>query len=504
MAGLIESTPSDLFDPTPMGSGSFTPDKPPRKDVDLSDVVPKETPNLLDLPTKAQYEGYGTEMKKAAGGFGQETDTLNAYTNKRLAADRARMDRASRSTEAAADSLPPEWNADKERADRIQGPFERFGSAATIFAMIASGFSRQPMTAALTAGAAAMDSIHKSDLEGYDKAYQAWKDNTTLAVKRFDMEHRLFEDSQQMFNTDITQWAAVNKMNAAKFDNKKMLALLNHGMYPEAFQYMSSMVNLNNSFRESLEQGQMFNSRQQEHRAYMENVANEHGPKGAGDWDINQAKTASFLHTEMLKTTPGSVERIVATGALKEFERTGKLPDEHKLAELRREATRLYGSGASGNTKLTENRDIEAAVQRKSEQWRKEGYSEDDIDNMKAAERNRLQALSKPTSPNRIDDLRSLDARFKYSIETIDKVEGLLKKHNALTGLGGKITRPGEVVSNWFGSSATDRAQFESYINELRFWSAQLLNESKTRQLSAQEREIVKIVPGLEAGSSTK
>ena len=48
--------------------------------------------------------------------------------------------------------------------------------------------------------------------------------------------------------------------------------------------------------------------------------------------------------------------------------------------------------------------------------------------------------------------------RIDTANQAIDKVEALLKKHNAMTGLGGKITRPGEVVSNWFGNNETDRA----------------------------------------------
>jgi hypothetical protein len=100
------------------------------------------------------------------------------------------------------------------------------------------------------------------------------------------------------------------------------------------------------------------------------------------------------------------------------------------------------------------------------------------------------------------DQIMSRINRVDYSLETIDKIEAMLKKHNAITGLGGTITRPAEAISNVFGSNETDRKQFERWINELQEWAPQILNDRSGRPLSAEAAKTQSIIAGLRPGDT--
>jgi hypothetical protein len=105
---------------------------------------------------------------------------------------------------------------------------------------------------------------------------------------------------------------------------------------------------------------------------------------------------------------------------------------------------------------------------------------------------------------NKADDLKKMVDRIKYADQTMDNAISLMKKHKAITGLGGELTRPFEVMSNWFGSNETDRKEFERLINDLQMWASQIMLESNTRPLSSQEHRILKIIPGMSPGDTTQ
>src|SRR5262249_7620158 len=60
---------------------------------------------------------------------------------------------------------------------------------------------------------------------------------------------------------------------------------------------------------------------------------------------------------------------------------------------------------AAGNTALTSERQIAAAVQKKIEQWREEGVPEDEINTRAAQERSRLRTASAGITGNRKEQL---------------------------------------------------------------------------------------------------
>lgn len=121
------------------------------------------------------------------------------------------------------------WDADKERAGRVQSPLEAFGSAAGIFAMLASAFTKTPMDTALNAGAAAINSVRANDMDGYDKAHKAWKENTDLAIKRHQAERQAFQDAMQLYQSDPIAGGAELKAVAARFGAAAESAMIDAG-----------------------------------------------------------------------------------------------------------------------------------------------------------------------------------------------------------------------------------------------------------------------------------
>ena len=89
------------------------------------------------------------------------------------------------------DDIKP-WNAEKELNNRKTDLWEQFGSPGFIIAMLASSFTAMPMNSALNAGAAAMNAINSGDMDKYHKAFDAWKENSSLTLKRLDLEEKQF------------------------------------------------------------------------------------------------------------------------------------------------------------------------------------------------------------------------------------------------------------------------------------------------------------------------
>jgi len=196
--------------------------------------------------------------------------------NRKLEADRAQMEKAFRAESASPDSLPPQWEADKERRERIRTPIEDFGSIGSIFGILASQFTKTPLTSAMFAASSAMNAIREHDEEGYKSAYQAWKDNTALALKRFDMERALFEDANKLVSTDLQQWKVKQLAIAAQFDNKKAIAMLDAGMSGELLELQEKSIGAAQKLQKVMEDQQVFDDRRQVLSAGMKQFDKDH------------------------------------------------------------------------------------------------------------------------------------------------------------------------------------------------------------------------------------
>src|ERR1700688_1435856 len=108
---------------------------------------------------------------------------------------------------ATMDDIKP-WNAEKELNDRKTNLWEQFGSPGFVIAMIASSFSGMPMNSALNAGAAAMNAINEGDMDKYHKAFDAWKENSNLTLKRLDLEEKQFGQIENLRIKTMESWRA--------------------------------------------------------------------------------------------------------------------------------------------------------------------------------------------------------------------------------------------------------------------------------------------------------
>lgn len=483
-----------------------------------TDFLPQQSAALGAPPSEAPLReggflsdaGYDPAKTQAVGAelAGQKREELGRQTyaeqefNRQQSQDRQRMDEAYRLERASVNdpSLKP-WNADKERAERISGPMEQFGSIGSVFAMAASLFTKTPMTSALNAGAAAMTAIKASDEKGYESAYQAWKDNSNLALKRFDMERNLFEDANKLADRDLKTWSAKRLAIAAQFEDRKAITLLENGMFQELLDLDTKKVTMASKLRE---QQQGFEEFDINRRLFSD------GTKAYEESNPNATPEQKVQHRLQLLHDIKSGARSWQQEALRNFMMVNpSATPEQTQAFLQS----LRGGGQGGGTgaqNLTTDRQRAGDIAKYREELKAEKnedgsrkYTDQQVADMAADREKKLKMEATAPSANRRDQLASQITRFQVADQTIDKVEALLKKHSALTGLGGRITRPGEVVSNWFGSSETDRAQFRSYINELREMGPRLINESHSRPLSAEETKIASIIPGLDAGDTT-
>lgn len=217
------------------GAGQIVPSPAPGTDTDSPSGIPglTSTSGLVGPSGSLTYDA----LRRTA-----ESDAASAKLDARLDRDRAERDRAYKAESSGPDSLPPKWDAAAERAKTSTGPMEAFGSVGMIFALAASAFTKAPMTSALKAGGAVLEAIHSGDEERYKSAYEAWKDNTELALKRFQMERELFDDANKLSTSDVADWRTKQQEIAARFDNHKVLVMLENGMDKDVIDIQNAQV----------------------------------------------------------------------------------------------------------------------------------------------------------------------------------------------------------------------------------------------------------------------
>ncbi len=129
-------------------------------------------------------------------------------------------------------NLPKQPDQRDFQTDTLQS----FGSMGMIFAQIASAFTHQPMINALNAGAASMNAIKANDAEAYKTAYEAWKDNTQLALDRHKMAHEEFEDIVAMHKDNLSALDAALQVHGAKYSDQIAMESVKNGNIDHLFQ----------------------------------------------------------------------------------------------------------------------------------------------------------------------------------------------------------------------------------------------------------------------------
>ena len=160
------------------------------------------------------------------------------------------------------------WNAQQELDKRQHSLWEQFGSPAFLIAMMASAFSAQPMNSALTAGGAAINAMNQGDMDSYEKAFKAWKENTELVHKRMEIEEKEWDRIEHLKKDNLDLWEAQARAVAARFGDERAIAMIEAGMSPELWQARAAMstakknmLNVQNSLDERKLYGEFIRAR---------------------------------------------------------------------------------------------------------------------------------------------------------------------------------------------------------------------------------------------------
>lgn len=175
----------------------------------------------------------------------------------------------------SADDLKP-WNAEQEMAKRRTNLWEQFGSPGFVVAMLASAFTAKPMNSALQAGGAAMNAINQGDMNAYNKAFEAWKDNTDLAIKRMNMEHEQFQDIAALSKTDMEQFHERLQTMLTKYGDQRKLMMLNAGLDDEV---VKSFAALGQAIPQLQNAQQAIEMNEIRRRLVMKEIGNNKDPK---------------------------------------------------------------------------------------------------------------------------------------------------------------------------------------------------------------------------------
>ncbi len=336
--------------------------------------------------------------------------------------DRERMDRAwGNETARADDPALQVWDADKEKANRTRGPMEQFGSVGFIFAMAASAFTRTPMTSALNAGAAAMTAIQQGDEKAYDHAYKAWKDNSDLAIRRFDMEHRLYEDADKLLTTDMNLWKQKTLEIAAQFDDQKKIAMLERGMDPEVLKSREALIRSADELRKYKEGMEEFDAKRRMISEGIKALRQAHPDWKDDNKGPEQTAAEAQVYAKAVRASKG-MESRESTG-IQEFTSRwwaehpdGKAEDFSKdFGEFMR-GQRLPGA-ASG--RVTASMDQVQRIQERTEKYVSEGMAKEQAHSKAAHEVQEEDSKARATGKDKID---------QALVNALDKYPGMTKE----------------------------------------------------------------------------
>jgi len=502
---IIEPDDQDQTVTTPSGKKAVLP-PPPGKSSPMYNAEPDKdsdspyTSDFLKRFDPDATKGLTTELAGIERERGAAEQKQFSSIDARLDRDRAQMERAFHAEAQSANSIPPEWNADRERQNRIADPIQNFGSLASIFGILASQFTRKPLTSALNASAAAMTAIRAHDEEGYKSAYQAWKDNTELALKRFGMEREMFEDANKLISTDLAQWKVKQLAIASQFDNKKTIAMLDAGMDDKVLEMQAAQIRAAEGIQKAREDFETYDIRRSIFSSEVK----------AWDADHPDAKPNQRAAAR-LQILQGIAEggRNLQVDLLRQYRL------EHPEATAEQEATFLMqhpvGLGTRGAIGGAPTKQRE--IQRRMDSWvaaqKAAGHepTEDEYDEHYDQVSREIANASQPSmSPNKRVDIERNITQYEEADKTLDKAIHVLETYVGAAGLAGRVTRLGERLQDVFSKSKTgptDRVQFMRDIEYLQTAAQKLLFDRTGRPLAADADRISGIIAGLSLGDTT-
>lgn len=466
-----------------------------------------------------------------------EDVSITRKAETRLDKDQARMDAAfAAEGHSAAEQLKP-WNADQQSQKYYTNPIEGFGSLGGIFAVVASAFTRAPMQNAIEGMAGAINAIRQGDDQMYERAHQAWKDNTKLALDRFRVQHDLYQDAMSLYDHDAHAADLKLRNAATRFGDAQTLMLLDHGMNKEVFDLQASRLKAaeqaqefadlttKRTFQKAAIQASLASvpkpgpDATPEQRAQyamhaaalVQNVMSDHEPSTAEQAAIGETFRKNW-------NSPDLVDKLMDThqqfspkapnyaGYYAAVDQWGQQhpgqqisPEEDaKLQEMfgligKKLSVRGAGAGMGSSQQIKG-----AAIQEIMDKHKAEGKP------ISIAEAEHEYNLTRavPTG-NQLDALQGKIDTAELAIDHSKKNLEFLRAYKGGAGLLGKIMRGEEIGENIAGiSTQSDRVAFRRRVHELQEIIPRVLVDANGRPLKAEQEKANDVIAGLQAGDT--
>jgi len=504
-----------------------------RRGVDADRGGSPSTP-IADLVPQAQDSSVGglvsslTDLRRKK----VQADTrMSAESDEQQARDRAVRNHAFQMEGVAASELPKPWNAEEQHKKWETNPIDGFGSMGGLFAMVASAFTKAPMENAMNGLAGAINSTREANEQGYQRAYDSFKENVKLADQRFKTQHELYTDALSLGTADAQASDAKFRNAAVKFGDSQMLMLAEHGMIKEIYELQASRAAAHEAMMKSSEAIDLHTVQKAAVDAVKMNPPNTGDPvadrlqlaaqiqriyDGGGKYGTaEQEAVGAFMQKNMNKSPQEIADGLAeihqqfsvkapniegyqnAKQAWAEQHPGETIPADEDAAMLQKFGLIQQRGGAAGgssqSSQARKTRAIEEIVQKHKDEGKPITIAE--------AEREYNKTVQIPSA----HDVHSDDVAFQKAerMETaMDEMDQLLLKHKAIAGLGGTLTRPVEAISNILGSNETDRKQFQRVATELKEWGQSVVNDRTGRPLSSEAKDASVIFAGLNPGDT--
>lgn len=143
------------------------------------------------------------------------------------------------------------WDEQKEAQKYTRSGMQAFGSAGSVFAMIASAFTHRPLVNGLNGAASAMNALYKGDADAYQRGYDAWKENTETALKRHQMQMEEYRDVLDALKTRPSLAQAELQSLTAKYDDQVMARMNESGLLEKMAQLQNARASLGIQMKEA-------------------------------------------------------------------------------------------------------------------------------------------------------------------------------------------------------------------------------------------------------------
>lgn len=247
------------------------------------------------------------------------------------------INKAQDGIEPIGERLQP-WNADAEMAKYSTNPVQSFGSAGSVFAILASLFTHTPMINAFKGSAAAISAINAGDDQAYKNAYDAWLSNTKLALDRHQAQHQDLMDALEKGRTDPALLNSLLTAYSSKYDDQIVGYNNLLGAYDKVQEIANSRQTAALNLAQSIPKIEQINAQWQAQKNYQAAVASG-DPKA-----IDQATQAlqGFYPQGMFGAL--TVPKMTATAAQLRTQ-AAQLPDgDPQKAQLNTQADQLEGA----------------------------------------------------------------------------------------------------------------------------------------------------------------